>query len=101
MKLHFDRDWAKRRLTESPDEEPYVIGGLPMDSTAVVDTWISGKIEDLELKIREELQLLMDRYDNHDETMFTNMGNTDTLKWKAQIEVLKEFEEFLDKTKKV
>ena len=96
MKLRFDREWAKCRIAESPDDEPYVIGPigeLPMDNTAVIDCYISGKIEYLELKIEEEMKAIRERNGDHG-TPFSNAGSTDTLKWRAQIEALKEFEKF-------
>lgn len=93
MKLHFTRDWLRRKtkeLEEAGIEEPSVIGP-PMDMTVVWRTYLENKITDLEGKIEEELAKINER---NPDTEFPNMGNTDTLKWQAQIEILKEVIEF-------
>lgn len=83
MKLHFERDWLRNKIEFDDIEEPYVIGPTIlgdnfMSDNTIIEYWIAGKIE--------HLQSLIDAADD----------TTSTLRWRAQIDVLKELENFLD-----
>lgn len=62
-----------------------------MDSNAVIEVWIENKINELQNKITIEVESIIAR---NPESNFPNMGNTETMRWYAQIAVLKEFQEF-------
>lgn len=67
-----------------------------MTENAMIECWIAGKVEHLQNMIDTELQNIKSRNQLDSDSMFANAGNTDTLKWNSQIDVLRELEEFLD-----
>lgn len=99
MKLQITPDWLRKKIEEMEEagiEEPYMIGP-PMNNEQFLKVWIEGKIDHLEKLRQKEIDDIEARsVEENRRSIFANMGNTITLKYYAQIEVLTELKEFLE-----